>query len=99
VALSLCVALILDGAFLGPAISRALGNEDVLAFDQDAAQPLSMALLVVYVIPTITAAVRRLHDSDKSGWWLLIGFTVIGLIPLIFYFVKGGKKGDNRFGT
>ncbi|MGI9352016.1 MAG: DUF805 domain-containing protein [Rhizobiaceae bacterium] len=97
VSLSLCLALIIDGAILGPALSEILGHEDVMAFDQDASNPLSLFLLAIYAFPTLTAAVRRMHDSDISGWWLLIAFTGVGLLPLAYFFVKGAKKGENRF--
>ena len=97
VSVSLCLALIIDGAILGPALSEAMGYEDVMAFDQDAANPLSLFLVALFTIPTVTAAVRRMHDSDLSGWWLLIAFTGIGLLPLAFYLMKGAKKGENRF--
>ena len=49
-------------------------------------------------IPAIAAGARRLHDVNKSGWWLLITFTVIGLIPLIYWACKKGDESENRFG-
>lgn len=51
------------------------------------------------LIPTIAVAARRLHDINRSGWWLLIGFIpLIGTIILIVWFATGGDKGANRFG-
>lgn len=50
-------------------------------------------------IPAISLCVRRLHDVNRRGWWLLISLTIIGLIPLLYW--SGFKKGDeeaNRFG-
>ena len=50
-------------------------------------------------IPAISLCVRRLHDVNRRGWWLLISLTIIGLIPLLY--LSGFKKGDeeaNRFG-
>jgi uncharacterized membrane protein YhaH (DUF805 family) len=51
------------------------------------------------LIPSLACAVRRLHDQDKSGWWLLIGLIPLlgGLILLVLMFLEG-TKGDNRFG-
>lgn len=97
VVLVLCLALIIDGAFLGPIYSSFLGYEGVMAFDQDAGKPLTVVLMAILAMPTITIAIRRLHDSDLSGWWLLIGVTIIGLIPLAYFLIKGAKKGENRF--
>lgn len=48
--------------------------------------------------PSLTAAVRRLHDVGKSGWWLLIAFTIIGLIPLIIWMASQGIKQNNLYG-
>ena len=47
-------------------------------------------LLGVFVlVPTM---VKRLHDHEKPGWWLLIGLTGIGLIPLLYWFLTKGTK-------
>lgn len=93
----LCVALVVDGAILGPMWSMAMGQEGVMAFDQDAGKPLTTILLLLFIPPTLTVAIRRLHDSEKPGWWLLIGLTIVGMIPLLYYFVKSGKKNGNRY--
>ena len=71
---------------------------------------LVMGLAIIYsfavLIPGLAVAVRRLHDRDLSGWWLL-GFFVGYMIPLINFFVGiaflvimllPGTPGPNRFG-
>lgn len=51
------------------------------------------------LIPSLAVSVRRLHDRDKSGWWLLIGLIpLIGAIVLLVWFVMEGDRGSNRFG-
>ncbi|QJB68663.1 DUF805 domain-containing protein [Parasphingorhabdus halotolerans] len=54
-------------------------------------------------IPNLAVQVRRLHDTDKSGWWILIGLipivNYIGSIVLLVFFCLEGTKGDNKFGT
>ena len=51
------------------------------------------------LIPSIGVGVRRLHDLDKSGWWLLISLIpIIGFLILLFWFVQQGTSADNRFG-
>jgi uncharacterized membrane protein YhaH (DUF805 family) len=50
------------------------------------------------VLPTLAVAVRRLHDMDHTGWWVLIGITGIGAIVLIIWFCFRGTDGPNRFG-
>ena len=48
---------------------------------------------------SIAVGVRRLHDVDKSGWWLLIALIpLIGAIVLIVWLATDGNRGDNRFG-
>ena len=51
------------------------------------------------LLPSLAVAVRRLHDTDRSGWWILIGLIpLIGLIVLLVFFVQDGTPGPNRFG-
>lgn len=42
--------------------------------------------LLIFLMPSIAVSCRRLHDVGKSGWWQLIAITVIGLIPLIYWY-------------
>jgi uncharacterized membrane protein YhaH (DUF805 family) len=55
---------------------------------------VSLALLV----PGLAVAVRRLHDIDRTGWWVLIAFTIIGVILLLIWDCVKGTSGPNRFG-
>ena len=60
---------------------------------------LTSTILMLFLFVASTAlAVRRLHDLNKSGWWLLIGLTIIGLIPLIIWLASVGENKKNRFG-
>lgn len=75
------------GALLGY-ISIALGGLPTVI--------VSLALLV----PFICVGVRRLHDLNKSGWFLLLGLIpLVGAIILIVFFVQKGTEGDNNFGS
>lgn len=51
------------------------------------------------LIPSIAVQVRRFHDQDKSGWFVLLGFIpyIGGLIVLVFMCIEG-TRGPNRFG-
>ena len=60
--------------------------------------PLGIVLTVITFLPGLAVSVRRLHDVNKSGWWLLISFTVIGLIPLLIWTISKGSSGKNQFG-
>jgi uncharacterized membrane protein YhaH (DUF805 family) len=63
--------------------------------------PLSDAITDLFhllmIIPGITVAVRRLHDIDRTGWWVLLPFTVIGSLLLLFWQVQPGDAGPNRY--
>lgn len=64
---------------------------------------LGIGLLVIWglgsVVPSIAVQVRRFHDQDKSGWFMLLGFIpyIGGLIVLVFMCIEG-TRGTNRFG-
>jgi uncharacterized membrane protein YhaH (DUF805 family) len=55
-------------------------------------------ILFVVVLSGLSLAVRRLHDTDKSGWWLLLSLTIIGSLVVLFFVVQPGTPGQNRFG-
>jgi uncharacterized membrane protein YhaH (DUF805 family) len=59
---------------------------------------VSFAWGLATILPSISLAVRRLHDSGKSGWWLLIGLTGIGLLVLIVFYLLPGTRGENKYG-
>ncbi len=51
------------------------------------------------LLPGLAVSVRRLHDTDRSGWWLLIAFIpLVGAIVLLIWMVRDGHPGQNRFG-
>ncbi|MBD3629590.1 DUF805 domain-containing protein [Cyclobacterium sp.] len=59
---------------------------------------LSMIYSLGVFIPGIAVAVRRLHDTGRSGLWILIGLIpIIGLIVLIVFMVEDSKP-DNQYG-
>jgi uncharacterized membrane protein YhaH (DUF805 family) len=52
------------------------------------------------IIPAIAVGVRRLHDTEKSGWWLLISLIpLIGAIWLIVLLATAGTAGENKYGA
>lgn len=54
---------------------------------------------LIVLIPSIAVSVRRLHDLDKSGWWILIGLIpLVGWIIAIVWYCADGTRGPNRFG-
>ena len=52
-----------------------------------------------FVLPMLGLYFRRLHDIDRTAWWILIAFVpLIGSIVLIVFWATPGTEGDNRFG-
>jgi len=54
---------------------------------------------LVSFIPSLAVGARRLHDTDRSGWWQLLWFVpVLGWLVLLVFYCLDGTPGDNRFG-
>ncbi|MBQ4890732.1 DUF805 domain-containing protein [Shewanella sp. MMG014] len=50
-------------------------------------------------LPALGVSVRRLHDTDRSGWWILIALIpLIGALILLYFFVSDSQEETNRFG-
>ncbi|MEI8595463.1 DUF805 domain-containing protein [Photobacterium sp. Hal280] len=61
------------------------------------------ALFAVYnsltVIPSLMVTVRRLHDTNRSGWWMLVAFVpLIGAIIGLSVMMEAGTSGENDYG-
>lgn len=60
----------------------------------------SSLFMLAMIVPSIAVGVRRLHDTDRSGWWMLLSLIpLIGSIVLLVFFVQDSQAGDNRFGV
>ncbi len=72
----------------------------------DAAAGITAVLLIslfglvtlALFIPNLAVSVRRLHDSDKSGFWLLLGFIPFGGFVVFIFDLLDGTPGPNRYG-
>jgi uncharacterized membrane protein YhaH (DUF805 family) len=51
-------------------------------------QPVSDIFNILTIVPIYALSFRRLHDIGKSGWWVLLQLTIIGIIPLIYWYCK-----------
>jgi uncharacterized membrane protein YhaH (DUF805 family) len=92
---TMVVSLLIDGT-LGGSWSVLTGLRHTPAL---AASILGGIFSLVNFLPSLAVAVRRLHDTDRSGWWIFIALVpVIGWIALIVFYCQDGTPGVNRFG-
>jgi uncharacterized membrane protein YhaH (DUF805 family) len=74
-----------------------------LALFGNSAEPGAGYITLTYafltLLPQLALGFRRLHDIGKSGWWLLIAFTGIGAILLIWWLATDSEQGTNKYGA
>lgn len=81
-------------------IAMVLDNVLGLASATTGYGPIYGLYFLAVLLPSLAVAIRRLHDTDRSGWWLLLGLIpLIGAIILIVWMATDGTVGDNRFGS
>jgi uncharacterized membrane protein YhaH (DUF805 family) len=89
------VAMILDN-MLGLTFSMTAPTGETISLGYGYIYLLAMLGLL---IPNLALSFRRLHDRDKSAWWLLLCFIpLVGGIILLVWYCMRGTVGDNRFG-
>lgn len=60
---------------------------------------LGVLYSLAVLLPSLAVGARRLHDTGRSAWWLLMGLIpLIGAIVLIVFFVLDGDRGSNAYG-
>lgn len=69
-----------------------------LAFSFISEDAATIAMIVTF-IPNIAVSVRRLHDIDRSGWWMLIALVpIVGILLLLFWATQEGNPTTNQYG-
>jgi uncharacterized membrane protein YhaH (DUF805 family) len=81
-------------------ISFVLGIVDgVAGLNKNGFGVLGAIYTLAVLIPGIAVSIRRLHDTDRSGWMLLLGLIpLVGAIILLVFYIGEGTPGTNRFG-
>jgi len=60
---------------------------------------LSLIVALATLVPTLSAGARRLHDTNRSGWWLLVALIpIVGALAVIYLCCQPGTEGPNDFG-
>ncbi len=60
--------------------------------------PFGSVASLATLLPSLAVGARRLHDIDRTGWWLLLHLTLIGTFVIIYWACCRGTSGPNRFG-
>ncbi|HEY2185115.1 MAG TPA: DUF805 domain-containing protein [Xanthobacteraceae bacterium] len=71
---------------------------DLALFSSSTFSPVQTLVNLALFLPGLAVSVRRLHDLDRTGWWILLVFTLIGIIVLLAWYCMRGTVGPNRFG-
>ncbi len=84
----------------GALVGFVTGTIDGFLFGWEYSDPTWISTLVslALLLPNFCVSVRRLHDLGKSGWWNLLVFTIIGIIPLLIFMVMEGEEHPNQYG-
>lgn len=68
-------------------------------FDVSSSGPLAGIFAIGSFIPMLAVAIRRLHDTGKTGWWVLLGLIpLVGTIVLIVFYAQKGQPEANAHG-
>jgi uncharacterized membrane protein YhaH (DUF805 family) len=59
---------------------------------------LCLVVFAVMLVPFLAVQVRRLHDQDRTHWWILLGVVPFGQFPLLALMCFDGTPGANRYG-
>jgi uncharacterized membrane protein YhaH (DUF805 family) len=60
---------------------------------------ISSLVGLALLLPGLSVSIRRLHDTNRTGWWVLISLIpLIGLIVLIVFWVQESDAGENQYG-
>jgi uncharacterized membrane protein YhaH (DUF805 family) len=80
-------------------VLNVLDNLLGLAFMAGTAGWLSLLYSLAVLLPSLGVSVRRLHDTGRSGWWVLIALVpLVGAIVLIVFTATEGNRGPNAYG-
>lgn len=71
---------------------------DLAMFPSMAWGPLNTATGLALFLPGLAVSIRRLHDIGRTGWWVLITLTLIGIFLLLYWATNKGDDGTNEYG-
>lgn len=64
--------------------------------------PIEWIVLLALFMPTLAVSVRRLHDTGRTGWWILLSLipfvNIIGIFVLLFFYAQDSQPRHNVYG-
>ena len=96
------LVIVIASFVLGFVDAFLFGGFEPLSEGETLVMPLvsfSNAFSLITLIPSISVGVRRLHDINRTGWWLLIGLTLIGLVLIIYWACVRSDEDHNQYGA
>lgn len=92
-----CIVLVIAASILDGIL---FGGPSLYGYSSYHPQPLSSLLGLALLLPNLGIGARRLHDIDRSAWWLLLVLIpFVGWVVLIYWYVQPGTEGPNQFGA
>ena len=71
---------------------------DGLILENMETQPVNLIFTVITILPGLAVFIRRLHDVNRSGWWILISLSVVGILfPLLYWNVRPSLDKNNNY--
>ena len=71
----------------------------IFGYSIEVTGPIGWIFTIIILLPSLAVGARRLHDTDKTGWWQLLWITIIGGIIVIIWQATMGEKKKNRYGA
>ncbi|HEX2020805.1 MAG TPA: DUF805 domain-containing protein [Aurantimonas sp.] len=83
---------IVDGLIVGPILGFS-------PFSGEGAQPLGSLFSLAIFVPSLAVGARRMHDTGRSGWWLLVNLVpVVGWLIYLYFAIQPGEPAINAYG-
>ena len=79
-------------------VSIALNISSRMMFGKNIAANIDLFVQVILFFPCLMVSARRLHDVNRTGWWLLLQLTIIGVLPCHYWFLKPSDAEANDYG-
>lgn len=90
----LCGLWILILAIVALVVDHVLGT----SFNASGGGLFVAIVYLVHIVPALSVTIRRLHDINRTGWWVLIGLVPIANFVLLVFVCTASTPGPNRFG-